>query len=352
MKKLFLTLVFTLVAFTANAQTYTYDVNGDGEINITDVACLVNKILGVPNPGEEQQPQAYLTCPDDHHPHLIDLGLPSGTKWACCNVGADKPEANGGYYAWGETNEKTSYTPSNYRFADEATDDWGNYKDFDEKWYIYSNFLSEFAGTEYDVAYVKWDGWWMTPNYEQIEELIDNCSYVWSNMNGVHGGLFTSSNGGKIFLPAAGEHSYYSLDGIGAYGSYWSSTLASPMTDAYGIGMNSNYASSSYIFRHEGCSVRPVYSNSTPKPLVVSMNSVEIRVGKGATVEITSGNNIYTVNCTDNNVATATLSGDGIVGISVYVKAVGAGTATVTVKDAKSGQTATIDVTVIADPAS
>ncbi|MBR2192647.1 MAG: hypothetical protein IJ910_04970 [Bacteroidaceae bacterium] len=48
----------------------------------------------------------YPDCPDDHHPHLIDLGLPSGTRWACCNVGADAPESYGGFYAWGETTEK------------------------------------------------------------------------------------------------------------------------------------------------------------------------------------------------------------------------------------------------------
>ena len=54
--------------------------------------------------------KAQSSCPDNHHPHMIDLGLPSGTKWACCNVGASRPEEYGGYYAWGETEEKDYYT--------------------------------------------------------------------------------------------------------------------------------------------------------------------------------------------------------------------------------------------------
>ena len=55
---------------------------------------------------KESVQQIFLICPDNNHPHMIDLGLPSGTKWACCNVGASSPEKAGGYYAWGETEEK------------------------------------------------------------------------------------------------------------------------------------------------------------------------------------------------------------------------------------------------------
>ena len=60
------------------------------------------------------------TCPDAHHPHAVDLGLPSGTKWACCNVGAPFPEAFGGFYAWGETWQKDSYNRYTYAY----TEDW------------------------------------------------------------------------------------------------------------------------------------------------------------------------------------------------------------------------------------
>ena len=58
-----------------------------------------------------------LSCPDNNHPHMIDLGLPSGTKWACCNVGAHSPEEYGGYYAWGEISEKPVYNEVTYLYA-------------------------------------------------------------------------------------------------------------------------------------------------------------------------------------------------------------------------------------------
>ena len=68
-------------------------------------------------------------CPDDRHPHAIDLGLPSGTKWACCNVGADNPEGYGGYYAWGETEEKEAYNEVSYQYCTgENPNDYGWYE--------------------------------------------------------------------------------------------------------------------------------------------------------------------------------------------------------------------------------
>jgi len=87
------------------------DMNGDGEISIADVMQIVNCIFNGSGTGGGigDTSQAYLTCPDGHYPHMIDLGLPSGTKWACCNVEAEKPEDFGGRYAWGETETKDVY---------------------------------------------------------------------------------------------------------------------------------------------------------------------------------------------------------------------------------------------------
>ena len=100
----------------------------------------------------------YTNCPDDNHPHAIDLGLPSGTKWACCNVGATVPEGYGGYYSWGETEEKDSYDKNNYLHYDVSA---GEYMDIGQ--YI--------CGTDYDVAHVRWGESWQMPMYEQIKEL-------------------------------------------------------------------------------------------------------------------------------------------------------------------------------------
>lgn len=89
------------------------------------------------------------SCPDDNHPHMIDLGLPSGTKWACCNVGATKPEEYGGYYTWGETEEKSVYDWSTCKYWTDSNGD--GYADD----YEFTNLGSDIAGTGYDVAHVK-----------------------------------------------------------------------------------------------------------------------------------------------------------------------------------------------------
>ena len=107
-------------------------------------------------------------CPDGNHPHMIDLGLPSGTKWACCNVGATKPEDYGGYYHFGEVSS--------------------------------------------------------APSLDQIKELLNKCSYSWATLNGVRGGKFKGPNGGTIFLPAAGLVRKGELYYVGSYGDFWSST--------------------------------------------------------------------------------------------------------------------------------
>lgn len=209
MKKLFFTLFVMLpfMAVTSSAQILfdRGDVNGDGNADISDVVTLVSIIL---NGGD-----AHLTCPDNHHPHMIDLGLPSGTKWACCNVGANKPEDYGGYYAWGETEEKTTYN-------------WNTYNHYDGSSSTCHNIGRDIAGTQYDVAHVKWGGSWVMPSREQINELLINCTHEWTTVNSVNGRKFTSkTNGGSIFLPAAGERGNSELSNAGGYGDYWSSTL-------------------------------------------------------------------------------------------------------------------------------
>ncbi len=162
----------------------------------------------------------YLSCPDNHHPHMIDLGLPSGTLWACCNVGASKPEDNGGYYAWGETSEKSVYNEVTYLYCTgDDTDGNGLY----DKNQNYKDLGSSICGTDYDVAYVKWGGAWKMPSSKQCEELIDNSTYSWTTKNGVRGLQLTGKTKGSIFLPAAGYYWYSKLDGLG---SYWSGTYA------------------------------------------------------------------------------------------------------------------------------
>ena len=144
----------------------------------------------------------------------IDLGLPSGTKWASWNIGASKPEEYGGYYAWGETEEKDVY-------------DWSTYTHCDGSEETCHDIGDDIAGTQYDVAHEKWGGSWTMPSLDQIKELIDNCTQTWTTQNDVNGILVTGPNNATIFLPAAGCRRNDVLNGENYYGYYWTSSLYS-----------------------------------------------------------------------------------------------------------------------------
>jgi hypothetical protein len=140
----------------------------------------------------------------------VDLGLPSGTKWANMNVGATKPEEYGGYYAWGEIEEKSSYTQDNYTVPTKRTGD--------NIWAL----NGDMAYTQYDVAYMKWGGSWHMPTKEQLDELIKNTTWKWTQLNGVYGSKLTSKQNGKsIFLPAAGYRQHGALKYSGTRVTYW-----------------------------------------------------------------------------------------------------------------------------------
>lgn len=190
------------------------------------------------------------SCPDNNHPHMIDLGLPSGTKWACCNVGATTPEGYGNYYAWGETQPKSEYNWDTYQYG---------YYNGDGDYSHLVNIGSDIAGTSYDAATVNWGAPWRMPSLTQIQELLNKCSSEWTTQNGVSGRKFTGPNGGSIFLPAAGGRWGSGLYGAGASGGYWSSSLdESDPGYACGLGFYSGYAGWGSNYRGSGLSVRPV----------------------------------------------------------------------------------------------
>ena len=184
--------------------------------------------------------------PVDVPAEAIDLGLPSGTKWASYNVGASKPEEYGGYYAWGETEEKDVYKLSTYKYYQN-----GSWVSLD----------SDISGTEYDVAHVKWGGNWVMPTVGDIKELLDNCRSEWTTLNGVNGRRFTGSNGGTIFMPAAGYRWYGDLVNAGSYGHYRSSTSGGSY-NVYELRFDSGGADWHYgDYRFYGHGVRPVVRN-------------------------------------------------------------------------------------------
>lgn len=149
----------------------------------------------------------------------VDLGL--SVKWANCNVGAKSPEEYGGYYAWGETEEKGNYAETSYKYFRDLDGD-GDYYDDDENWI---NIGSCISGTSYDVARVKCGGGWRMPTLDEIKELFDKCSWQWATVNGKDGQKVTGPNGNFIFLPAAGFRDDTNFAGRGSYGYYWSGTL-------------------------------------------------------------------------------------------------------------------------------
>ena len=133
----------------------------------------------------------------------VDLGLPSGLKWATCNVGASTPEDYGDYFAWGETNTKSTYSLDTYTYTDNKP----------------------VLDPENDAAYINWGGAWRMPTDAEWQELIDNCTWTWKTLNGINGYEVKGSNGNAIFLPAAGFRSSNDVFYTGHYGCYWSSSL-------------------------------------------------------------------------------------------------------------------------------
>ncbi len=170
----------------------------------------------------------------------VDLGLPSGLKWATCNVGATAPEKFGNYYAWGEITTKSEYTEENS--------------------VTYKKTMSDISGNaEYDVARADWGGTWRIPTYSEMTELRNNCTWTWTTQNGLYGYKVTGPNGNSIFLPAAG-HTQGSTSN--PYGYYWSSTPSSSTyrvdIDAYYISLAQGSIARSTKDRYIGQSVRPV----------------------------------------------------------------------------------------------
>lgn len=243
MKTRFYVMLVALIMMSSKnvyAQEFHYDVNNDGDVNITDAILVVNYILG--KTAEEEKDNA--PC------EAVDLGLPSGTKWASCNVGATKPEEYGGYYAWGETEEKEYYRWSTYIHCDGSSS-------------TRHDLGSDISGTQYDVAHVKWGGNWCMPTLDDIKELYENCPYEWTTLNGVNGYKFTSKiNGNSIFLPAAGYRNYGGLYNAGEYGLYWFGTqYPNNSGDAFALNFYSGFAIWNHYERSRGYSVRPVVRN-------------------------------------------------------------------------------------------
>lgn len=201
-------------------------------------------------------PKKVVPSYDYSIPEAVDLGLPSGTKWASFNLGAAAPEEAGYYYAWGETEPKGNY-------------DWPSYK-----WCLYINNLLKYNASNNngvvddkttldladDAAHVILGSSWRMPTRDEALELESYCTWTWTTLEGVPGYLIVSKqNGNSIFLPAAGYKSYKSVSYSQTSGYYWTSTLDSDCNKAKEIFISSSSNGWGTSWRSWGMPIRPVY---------------------------------------------------------------------------------------------
>ena len=187
----------------------------------------------------------------------VDLGLPSGTKWATCNVGATKPEEYGNYYAWGETETKTTYNWSTYKWCNGSAETQTKYCTNSDYGTVDNKTVLDL---EDDAARANWGGAWRMPTDAEWTELRENCTWTWTTKNGVNGyEVKSEANGNSIFLPAAGYRGYDDLGSAGSLGVYWSSSLSTDYPYyAWDVYFYSGSVSRSGSDRYCGRSVRPV----------------------------------------------------------------------------------------------
>lgn len=217
MKNILTIIVLALLMSTAYAQTNKRVVAKKPQTSVRKPQTTVRKTTttarkpvarktATAKPAAPVKKSKLDLCPDNKHPHAIDLGLPSGTCWSCCNVGAEIPEEFGGLYAWGELKEKRSFWLNNYKYYDNGSGDNS---------YNYNFPVWDLAGTEYDVAHVQCGGEWETPNPNMMRELTENCIFEYITIDSISGAKFTGPNGNSIFLPAAGYGNSKGRDLVG-----------------------------------------------------------------------------------------------------------------------------------------
>ena len=180
----------------------------------------------------------------------VDLGL--SVKWATKNIGASSPSDYGDYFAWGETQTKSTFYWSNcFDCLDDEGKSWGTYKIGGK------TSISPTSGR--DTARENWGGTWRIPTIAEFEELCKKCTWTWTSQGGHEGYKVTGPNGNSIFLPAAGWRSGTGRNNVGELGHYWSSTLsASNSNSARFLFFSSGVHETNNSFRRLGRSVRPV----------------------------------------------------------------------------------------------
>ena len=254
----------------------------------------------------------------------VDLGLPSGTLWATCNVGADSPEDYGDYFAWGETEPKEIYNWSTYKWmTDGMSSSYGiNKYTCDDGitsgvWYDnHGNFIGDnktILELADDAANANWGGDWRMPTRKEQYEL-KNSSYTtwtWTTKNGVNGYKVTSKiNGNSIFLPAGGFRSYSYFHDTGSYGFFWSSSLSTDCSYySYYLYFTDDIHCNQSI-HSDGKSVRPVLAKKEESiPTIIDETSALNIYAKEGTIYCDEEFKIYTISGLDITILNGSLQG-------------------------------------------
>ena len=293
----------------------------------------------------------------------VDLGL--SVKWATFNVGATSPEEFGGYYAWGETTEKQTYTWANYKYCRGSEDTLTKY--CSDSSYGFNGYTDNksFLDPEDDVAHVKWGGDWRMPTFLEITELENRCTWLYASRNGVDGCEVIGPNGNSIFIPFAGARSdSLSLGGGGIWSGtpgyyYFVNEYVWEDSDAFGLFVQQGEQSGSSIrenfiligWRCYGVSVRPVLPDNSNIPVTgvsFDQNSIVMNQGEWLRLNVT----VFPANAS-YKVAEWTCDNGNVVGISGptgdMIYAFNSGTAVITVTTVDGGYTAHCTVTVLSN---
>ena len=240
------------------------EVNSSGRVTANAKGTCVITCSATDGSGVKAECQVMVgNTPDEHE--YVDLGLPSGTLWATCNVGANSPEEYGDYFAWGETEPKYLYSWSTYKWCNDSYYSYTMTKYCIDSSYGYNGFTDGKTelDPEDDAATANWGSGWQMPSVNQMDELInsDYTTTEWTTQGGVYGRRITSkSNGNSVFLPAAGCRDDTGLNDDGRDGNYvWSRSLSTSHSScAYGLYFVSGYIVWGEYGRVRGQSVRPV----------------------------------------------------------------------------------------------
>lgn len=248
---------------TITASFYYFDSKNKKKVSAGSVTYLVptvNNNNGDDNGSDGNDDQGDDLTGNIQGHDYVDLGLPSGTLWATCNVGAEGPEDYGDYYAWGETtgykSGKTKFNWSTYKYCRGSNTSITKYCT-DSAYGTIDGYL-ELLPLD-DAATMNWGSEWRLPSKDQQEELRKKCTWTWTTKNGINGYFIKSKNNqNSIFLPAAGYYSETSIKEENSHGSYWSSSLSSGFGGAYGLRFDSNSINTGSSGRCYGRTIRPV----------------------------------------------------------------------------------------------